>query len=120
MYSCHTMLGKMNGFTAEQIIETRRGCVIQGLVEAFFAAGWTKGNLVDATVIIGDKTVSNCTIPVRSQQEYKADVKNLALGISLKLLATSDGAVYSVYAPLEDWSRNSHGIRRCRLRLTSV
>jgi alkylhydroperoxidase family enzyme len=76
------MLGKMNGFTDEQILEIRRGGasfdakfdalarltqaivlsrghVDQALVEAFFAAGWTKENLVDAIVVIGDKTVSN-------------------------------------------------------------
>ena len=76
------MLGKMNGFTDEQVLEIRhgqasfdtkfdalarltkgivqsRGHVDQALVEAFFAAGWTKENLVDAIVVIGDKTVSN-------------------------------------------------------------
>jgi uncharacterized peroxidase-related enzyme len=80
--AAHTMLGKMNGFTEEQVLEIRhghasfdtkfdalarltkgitqsRGHVDQALVEAFFAAGWTKENLVDAIVIIGDKTVSN-------------------------------------------------------------
>jgi uncharacterized peroxidase-related enzyme len=80
--AAHTMLGKMNGFTDEQVIEIRRGHasfdakfdalarltkgitvnrghVAQALVDAFFAAGWTKENLVDAIVIIGDKTVSN-------------------------------------------------------------
>jgi len=80
--AAHTMLGKMNGLTDEQIIEIRRGRasfdtkfdalarltkgitqsrghVDQTLVDAFFAAGWTKENLVDAIVIIGDKTVSN-------------------------------------------------------------
>lgn len=80
--AAHTMLGKMHGFTAEQIIEIRRGHasfdakldalarltqgiaerrghVEQALVEAFFVAGWTKENLVDAIVIIGDKIVSN-------------------------------------------------------------
>ncbi len=80
--AAHTMLGKMNGFTDAQIIEIRRGHasfdtkldalarltkgitqsrghVEQALVDAFFAAGWTKENLVDAIVIIGDKTVSN-------------------------------------------------------------
>ena len=29
------------------------------LVDAFFAVGWTKENLVDAIVVIGDKTVTN-------------------------------------------------------------
>ncbi len=80
--AAHTLLGKMSGFTDEQIIEIRhghagfdpkldalarlvngitqsRGHVDQALVDAFFAAGWTKENLVDAIVIIGDKTVSN-------------------------------------------------------------
>ena len=80
--AAHTMIGKMNGFTDEQVLEIRRGQasfdpkldalarltkgitqsrghVDQALVEAFFAAGWTKENLVDAIVIIGDKTVSN-------------------------------------------------------------
>jgi len=40
-------------------ITQSRGHVDQALVEAFFAAGWTKENLVDTIVIIGDKTVSN-------------------------------------------------------------
>jgi uncharacterized peroxidase-related enzyme len=80
--AAHTMLGKMNGFTDAQVLEIRRGHasfdpkfdalarltmgitqsrghVDQGLVDSFFAAGWTKENLVDAIVIIGDKTVSN-------------------------------------------------------------
>ena len=80
--AAHTMVGKMSGFTDEQILEIRhghasfdvkfdalarltkgitqsRGHVDQALVEAFFAAGWTKENLVDAIVIIGDKTVTN-------------------------------------------------------------
>ena len=80
--AAHTMLGKMHGLTDAQIMEIRRGHasfdakfdalarltkgitqsrghVDQALVEAFFAAGWTKENLVDAIVVIGDKTVSN-------------------------------------------------------------
>jgi AhpD family alkylhydroperoxidase len=80
--AAHNMLGKMNGFNDEQIMELRhgrasfdakfdalarltrnitenRGRADQTLVEAFFAAGWTKENLVDAIVIIGDKTTSN-------------------------------------------------------------
>jgi uncharacterized peroxidase-related enzyme len=80
--AAHTMLGKMNGFTEEQILEIRhghasfdtkfdalarltkgitqsRGHVDQTLVQAFFDAGWSKENLVDAIVVIGDKTVSN-------------------------------------------------------------
>jgi uncharacterized peroxidase-related enzyme len=80
--AAHTAIGKMNGFTDAQIIEIRRGGASfdakfdalakltrsiavnrgnadQNLVEAFFAAGWTKENLVDAIVTIGDKTVTN-------------------------------------------------------------
>jgi alkylhydroperoxidase family enzyme len=36
-----------------------RGHADTSLVQAFFDAGWTKENLVDAIVIIGDKTVTN-------------------------------------------------------------
>jgi len=80
--AAHTMLGKKYGFTDKQILEIRhglasfdpkldalarlaqgitqsRGHVDQVLVEAFFAVGWTKENLVDTVVLIGDKTVSN-------------------------------------------------------------
>lgn len=80
--AAHTVIGKMHGFTDAQVIEIRRGTasfdpkldalarlvknitVNRGhadpaLVEAFFAAGWTKGNLVDAIVVAGDKTISN-------------------------------------------------------------
>jgi AhpD family alkylhydroperoxidase len=80
--AAHTMMGKMSGFTDEQVLEIRhghagfdakldalarltkgitqsRGHVDQALVEAFFAAGWTQENLVDTIVVIGDKTVSN-------------------------------------------------------------
>ena len=80
--AAHTALGAMVGFTPEQIIEIRhgqasfdskfdalarltkgvvesRGHVDPALVDGFFAAGWTQENLVDAIVIMGDKTVSN-------------------------------------------------------------
>lgn len=80
--SAHTVIGGMVGFTPEQIIEIRRGgasfdakldalaklvknIVIErghadpALVQAFFHAGWTQGNLVDAILVIGDKTVTN-------------------------------------------------------------
>lgn len=80
--AAHTALGKMNGFSDIQILEIRsgraafdgrldalarltksiaenRGHADPALVEAFFAAGWTKENLVDAIVTIGDKTVTN-------------------------------------------------------------
>ena len=80
--AAHTMIGGMVGFTPEQIIEIRRGQASfdpkldalarlvrsiaserghadPALVDAFLAAGWTQGELVDAIVAIGDKTVSN-------------------------------------------------------------
>lgn len=80
--AAHTMIGKMVGFTEAQILEIRggnapfddkldvlaqltkniavnRGKPNQQLVEAFFSAGWTKENLVDTIVTIGDKTVTN-------------------------------------------------------------
>ena len=80
--AAHTALGGMVGFTSEQIIEIRhghasfdpkfdalarltksvvesRGHIDPALLDGFFASGWTKENLVDAIVIMGDKTVSN-------------------------------------------------------------
>jgi AhpD family alkylhydroperoxidase len=80
--AAHTVIGGMVGFKPEQILEIRagraafdakldalarltrsiaenRGHAEQALVDAFFAAGWTKENLVDAIVVIGDKTVTN-------------------------------------------------------------
>ncbi|MFM9889441.1 MAG: carboxymuconolactone decarboxylase family protein [Rickettsiales bacterium] len=80
--AAHTVIGGMVGFSAEQIAEVRsgkasfdkkldalaqltksiasnRGKANPLLVEAFFAAGWTKENLVDTIVTIGDKTVTN-------------------------------------------------------------
>jgi len=78
----HTAIGKMVGFTDAQIIEIRRGgasfdarldalaklvkniAIERGHadpahLQAFFGAGWTRENLVDAIVVIGDKTVTN-------------------------------------------------------------
>ncbi|MGV6830394.1 MAG: carboxymuconolactone decarboxylase family protein [bacterium] len=80
--SAHTAIGKMNGFTDEQILELRagfstvntkldalarlaknvtenRGRADENVVENFFNAGYTKGNLVDTIVLVGDKTISN-------------------------------------------------------------
>lgn len=80
--SAHTAIGKMNGFTDEQILELRgghasfdsklnalaglaknltenRGAASKTVVENFFNQGWTKENLVDAIVLVGDKTISN-------------------------------------------------------------
>jgi len=80
--AAHTVIGGMVGFKPEQIVEIRhggasfdakldalaklvkniaseRGHADPALVAAFFAAGWTQENLVDAIVVIGDKTVTN-------------------------------------------------------------
>jgi len=80
--SAHTALGKMNGFSDEQILEIRggeasfdaklhalaafvksvtenKGRPAQDVVENFFAAGYTNENLVDVLIVIGDKIVSN-------------------------------------------------------------
>jgi AhpD family alkylhydroperoxidase len=80
--AAHTVIGGMVGFKPEQIIEIRRGGasfdakldalarLVKNIaserghadparVQAFFDAGWTQENLVDAIVAIGDKTVTN-------------------------------------------------------------
>ena len=80
--SAHTAIGKMNGFTDEQILELRagkasfdqkldalarlaknitenRGATDAQVLDNFFAAGWTKENLIDTIVLVGDKTISN-------------------------------------------------------------
>ncbi|UZO79258.1 carboxymuconolactone decarboxylase family protein [Aquimarina sp. ERC-38] len=80
--AAHTAIGKMNGFEEEQILELRsgsasfdskldalaklaknvaenRGKATSEVVENFFAAGWTKENLIDTIVLVGDKTISN-------------------------------------------------------------
>lgn len=80
--SAHTVLGKMNGFTDEQIIELRKGTASfnskldalvkfagsvvynrgnanEETVDAFFAAGYTEANLIDVIIAVGDKIISN-------------------------------------------------------------
>ena len=80
--SAHTAIGKMNGFTDEQILELRagnasfntkldalaqlaknvtvnRGRTDASVMENFFNAGYSKGNLVDVISLVGDKTISN-------------------------------------------------------------
>ncbi len=79
--SAHTVLGKMNGFTDVQILDIRkaksedvklnslvklaanitenRGNANHEVVEAFFAQGYTKENLVDLILQISDKTAMN-------------------------------------------------------------
>ena len=80
--SAHTVLGKMNGLTDDQIIDIRKGAapfndktnalvsfvqaatsnkgkVNEATIDAFFAAGYTQANLVDILIVIADKVVMN-------------------------------------------------------------
>ncbi len=80
--AAHTAIGKMNGFTDEQILEIRKGEVSfdsklnalakftkditinrskpsAATTEALFEAGYTEANLVDIIMVIGDKMISN-------------------------------------------------------------
>ncbi|CAG2532534.1 uncharacterized peroxidase-related enzyme [Maribacter dokdonensis] len=80
--SAHTAIGKMNGFTDEQILELRagkasfdtklnalaklaknitenRGRTDENILNDYFAAGYTKANLIDTISLVGDKTISN-------------------------------------------------------------
>ncbi|WP_225036603.1 carboxymuconolactone decarboxylase family protein [Winogradskyella sp. SM1960] len=80
--SAHTAIGKMNGFTDQQILELRagystvndkfdalaklaknitenRGKTDETILKNFFNAGYTKGNLIDTIALVGDKTISN-------------------------------------------------------------
>jgi uncharacterized peroxidase-related enzyme len=80
--SAHTVIGKMNGFTDEQILEIRKGAAsfdskLDALAkftasvvenrgrasdeskEAFFAAGYDEANLIDVIIVVGDKIISN-------------------------------------------------------------
>lgn len=80
--SAHTAIGKMNGFSDDQILELRSGeasfdnklnalaafvknSVINRskpdpiVVENLHSAGYTKANLIDIFLVIGDKMISN-------------------------------------------------------------
>ena len=80
--AAHTVVGKMNGFTDEQILEIRRAQItfdqkLSSLatfvketaatrgepttvaVDALFAAGYTEANMIDIIIVIGDKIISN-------------------------------------------------------------
>ncbi len=80
--SAHTVLGKMNGFTDEQVMEIRKGAasfdskidalakftkavveskgkVSQVVKNNFFDAGYTEANLIDVVIVVGDKVISN-------------------------------------------------------------
>jgi len=78
----HTQIGKMNGFTEEQTVELRqgeasfnskldilakltkaiaenRGKISDDTLENFFNAGYSKENLVDVIINIGEKATTN-------------------------------------------------------------
>jgi uncharacterized peroxidase-related enzyme len=80
--AAHTVVGKMNGFSDEQILEIRqavigfddklaalakfvkettlsRGEPSAEAVEAIFNAGYTEASLIDILIVIGDKIISN-------------------------------------------------------------
>lgn len=80
--AAHTAIGKMNGFNDDQILELRsgfasfdrklnalaqlaknvtenRGRASEVIVNNFFDAGYSKANLVDTILLVGDKTISN-------------------------------------------------------------
>ena len=80
--AAHTALSKMLGLTEAQILEIRRGRAsfdpkLDGLTrfvrevaekrghvsaaatDAFLSAGWSQANLVDAIMVVGDKSISN-------------------------------------------------------------
>jgi len=80
--SAHTAIGKMNGFSDDQILELRagnasfdskldalakfaksvainRGATTPEVIEKFYEAGYTKGSLADAIILIGEITITN-------------------------------------------------------------
>ena len=79
--SAHTVLGKMNGFSEDEILNIRsgsssnpklnslvtlakditenKGRVSQAKLDAFYAAGYTDGNLVDVILQVSDKIAMN-------------------------------------------------------------
>lgn len=80
--SAHTVLGGLNGFSEDQILEIRggsasfdakldalakftlattanKGQLSDSAKDAFFEAGYTEANLIDVVINIGDKIISN-------------------------------------------------------------
>lgn len=80
--SAHTAISKLNGFTDDQILEIRggsasfdakldalvkvaksitenKGHADEASLEAFYAAGYTKANLIDVAIAVGDKVITN-------------------------------------------------------------
>ncbi|MGN6354835.1 MAG: carboxymuconolactone decarboxylase family protein [Parafilimonas sp.] len=80
--SAHTMIAKQSGFTEEETIQVRLGnapfdtrldALVKltrelsenrhienpALLDAFFETGYTKENLMDIIILVGDRTISN-------------------------------------------------------------
>lgn len=80
--SAHTVIGKMNGFSDDQMLEIRsgsasfdakldalarftrevtaaKGRVSASTLERFYAAGYTNGSVVDVIIAVADKVVMN-------------------------------------------------------------
>ena len=80
--SAHTAIGKLNGFSDDEILELRagnasfndkldalakfarsvainRGAATPESIENFYNAGFTKGNLADAILVVGEITITN-------------------------------------------------------------
>ncbi|MGF7231678.1 carboxymuconolactone decarboxylase family protein [Arachidicoccus sp.] len=79
--SAHTLIAKMNGFSDEEVLKIRKGNasdlklnalvefakavtetkgrVTEHVLNTFFDAGYTKGNMIDVIFQIGDKIISN-------------------------------------------------------------
>lgn len=79
--SAHTVIGKMNGFTDDQVLDIRKGKALdtklnalvqlaaditknrgnanEQTVENFFTQGYTKENLIDVILQVSDKTAMN-------------------------------------------------------------
>ena len=80
--AAHTVVGKMNGFTDQQVLEIRKAAISfdhklaalaefvketattrgepsEEAVEALFKAGYTEASMIDILIVIGDKIISN-------------------------------------------------------------
>lgn len=80
--SAHTEIGKMNGFTVDQVLEIRtgwasfdskldalakftasvvnnKGRADEDLKDNFFNAGYSEANMIDLLIVVGDKIMSN-------------------------------------------------------------
>ncbi|HLP93041.1 MAG TPA: carboxymuconolactone decarboxylase family protein [Saprospiraceae bacterium] len=103
--AAHTTLGKMNGFTEEQILEIRsgkaafdakfdalarftreltiqRGKPSAESIKQLFEAGYNKANLIDILIVVGDKIISNylhgvTQIPVDFPEAQPLHAKNV-------------------------------------------